>query len=796
MNMKGFGLTLLGVLVCGIHAQFASMTINQEVYYSQYTSTTGYRLAATQNAVLGHSVANGMDDVLLVVSDVNVLSVIHTSDLTTVKFNATVTPASQTAYAPVVGEAAITYEHLGGMVVLRPLNGTAQPALVAFASTRKLYVYEITLTGTTYAATLKKVSELPENSKQSTGNYSSAGGAKRLALLSSSEQSGNTYYHLAIGNPTYQAGANAKTGRVDFITVNGTTGSYTQPNSTGITSLVPTNMYALGASAEFGSGLASLGDLDGDGVNDLAVLAKPNSIYVIPMQDASTPKATSIKEHGGDWTADAYKLGSVTSFTPNCAGLSSADLDGDKKLELVMNCATSTKSHGMHLAMDFSSSGDVSNRQILSASISGINETIVSSPLILWNNDNQAPQILNTILYYYYPGSGYSISRHLFSKHTLFPIDLVANYSLEAGAAIRSDLANLDSLFYRHVGITGYTFKNLTGLVNCEMGAGKTLSCKAPAEAAGSWSSIEVSATGACDALRPCKLKDTVHIEARSTQNVNPALALRLPRDLVLPQNFTTQKYGALRSWAYLQNYSTSASSVLWSGFAQSAVEGKAVTATSSLFNEFSLSSKPDASGIDTLRFALTLGALTQEDTMRVHVVAPENLITGCIAADPSAISDKVYSAANGQYVALPLASASGSLYSYDVAQSLGNYAELVGGYLHILMVDEVPLTVNYTVDGQLKTRTVELTLASDPALATHTAFATGSLRVRTVAAGILLDNVQGAYDVRVLGLDGREWQRVQGVAHGSALVQLSMPGIQIVRVQTLLGCQVLKVVR
>jgi hypothetical protein len=774
---------------------FATTTVGTVKFNFPNFVYTGYNPVPGQGAVLGDNGTGTLQDRLLLGDAISKGASVLVTDYSLLDPVLSLAPTSQTASYMPAGDAAITYEHLGGMVVLRPMRGAEQSALVVLASTRNLYVYEIQQ-GQGYASKLLKTIELPTNSMQSTDSYSIAGNAKRLALLSTSVSGGDTYYHLAIGNPTYQLNGNVQTGRVDFITLNGTTWSYSQPNTTGITSLVPANMYALAANSLFGVALAPAGDVDGDGVVDLAVLASvstPNAqsaLYVFFMQDASTPKAQAPKQLGGavfPWYEENAKVNAVSGYTQDCQGLGSVDLDGDKKTELLMSCTVGSRVvvRSLRLAKD----GSIAETQVLAISEAPYyGYGLGGDPLAQWNKDDGAPTLVTTW------STGLISRSYQLGMAPLYQVDLAPNFTVQANDN-RVPLVNLDSIFYRQAGITGYTLKSLSGLANCEVNASKEMACKAAAAAAGSWSSIEVNATGACDAYRPCKLKDTLYVYGAPG---TPGPVLRLPSDLVLLPKFSTQTFGSLRALSYMGDYSHNKTVVKWSS--NKPAQANAVTSPLySLTNSsFALASAANELGVDTLEFTMALAPSTEiSQKMRVHVVNPLSMRVGVVPATPKATGDTLYSVATGQYIALPLAAEDGTLYTYDVAQDLGGYGEIVGNYLHITMAEEDKIHLNYVENQQIKTRTLVMTTLADPdATPVLAPVASGALQVRSVSQGVLLEGMVGDYQVYCYGLDGQLLQQVRGYAQGTTLVPLLHAGVQIVRVHTALGVRRLTVAR
>lgn len=787
-------LVLLGF--CSIWAQ--RYTATQSSLFTTGSNTSmawGYKSNETQGAVLGRSVAGGVEDLLLL-SDQSNFYLEKSSG------------GGSLLTVPVVKSDALNYtttdntvlssNFLGGMAVLRPLNGTKQSALVAIATICSLQVYEIIFYGSTYNYAQLKSIALPNELVQSTGSYGTAGPAKRLALLSTSVTNGDVYYHLAIGNPTYQDGSNAGTGRVDFLTLCANGWGAIRTNKTGITSSVPGGMYALGADARFGIALASAGDVDGDGVADLATLAPastvhPNgALYIFFMKDASNPKDTypkKIEGKGMPWV-DGY---SAVPTAHSCNSLASSDVDGDGKRELLLGCNITTGSGNRMVlrSLDLSSTGDIEATQVLQEMSCGYGCVGSGDPLVLWNTDRGVPSVARALVSY--ETYGLNIFRAYVSSYNLYDVDLANSFAVTAGKATRDSLVELDSLFYG-MGATGYTLTTLSGQANCETyGSGTGLGCRADAAAAGTWSTLEVTAQGTCPAYHPCKRKDTLYVYARPADATAPNLASRLPKAVVLRQGFASQPWGNLRSLAYLADYVANTTSIRWKGFLDKSAE-RVSAPFQAVDNSFTLSANGTNLGVDTLDFELVHNTDTLHAAVEVHVVAPEFLRQGQVPADPG--KDTVYGLVWGSdiYIELPLASSSGTSYSYDVPQDFDGVVELVGNYLRLRQLDEVTIPLSYMEGGLVKTRSIALSSLSPTNRALDVAVPNDIL-LHVVPGGLALEGLGSSAKVRVYGLDGR-LRFHANLAGNTAFAPCVEQGVHIVRVDTERGSQVFKVAR
>ena len=749
-----------------------------------------------QHAVLGRSAANGSDDLILVKD--NVTQKVYAYSIADLKGSPLLSiPApSQTTYTPVPGDPEIDLEQYGPILVLRPLKGADQSALVVLASTRKLYVYTISTKGSAYSIQKLNESALPVNAIQSTNNYVSSGHSKRLALMSTSASGTDVLYHLALSNPTFHLGGNDRVGRVDFITLNGTTGMYTQPNSEGITSMKPSNMYSLNANANFGKDIAPIGDLDGDGVVDLAVLAGDNTVYVFFMESANQPKNVIPKVHTGAWTADLHKIGAtVTSYTPYCHGLNTipSNLSTGAPL-LVLGCSIGLPAVGsspysdqqrLQLGLQLNSTGDIQQKQILAvSSVAGggpyTKPTSYNKPLVITNTQRNTYQILNGVY------TGTSSTSFLWDSYTLFNMDHNDHFSLNADGNL-GDVFDLDSLFYMQSGITSYELKTISGLVDCGSSTSQKLSCKMPIEAAGSWSALQISAVGACDALRPCKLKDTVFIYGSSETAQFP---VAIPSGIVISQGQKAVSLGNLYTKSvYYRHLDTTISMAIEPINSKYTVNEWSYGAQ----GEWLFQPKADMIGQDVVHFALNRDNDELDHTMPIYVVPSNHMITGKIPATPG--NDTVYSAFDDMFLELPKASESGELYTYDIPQEFKGIAMLVGDYLRITTADNTLLSLRYTHNGQIKSRDIYINLQAPPTT-TLTQKQVRPLQVQNHPQGILIQGLERGQAVRVFTINGQSIYSSKNRMSDSQIIPIQNHGLLFVQVQTDHGLYHAKVLR
>lgn len=750
-----------------------------KVSLGQTTTYSGYNAQNAQGAVLGSSTVEGDEDLLLLG---NINSASNASGFVVV--------AVSKPDAPTYSKGSIDGNNfIGGMLVLRPLKGVDQSALVVFRTVANLLVYEIKIgaTGTITATELKR-NPLPTTQVME-GTQALYG---RLALVSSSKVGGGLDYHVALSNPYYDHAGVDNVGRVDFVTLDDATWGLTQPNTAGLTSGSPSQMYALASMTEFGSAVTSAGDVDGDGVNDLAVLTRQSTSYthsalfIVLMKDGNTPKDQRPVVWTGDkapWREDPATIpDAVTDYKFIAKTLYSADLNQDGRPELLVGGMIPQKS--MYSSMDLvrafyvATDGSVERVERIASYQDGSPYSGIGymGPLASWNYSSGAPTIWQTY------GGGSGGATYSIVKTITHNTQLVRHYAIRANQTNRSKVVKLDSVFHRTAG--EYTVKTLSGLVDCELNEAY-LSCRAPAEAAKSWSRIEVQANKeSCKAYSLCVEKDTFHIFTNTEDGITK-VQWHLPTQ-VLANNAPALQLGVWQQWAYISDYP------IWYGaYAKiSSIEGPEGTPSLSATREsngaYTLSPVAGATGINAINIQYkTNSTFPPPPPVPFHVVAPENLIEGAVPATPG--QDTLFAAAEGQYYLLPAMSEAGNLYTYDIAQELGEKAEIIGQHLLVKTFDEgEALTIRYTENKEVKTRTLVLSTQAKvtPPEANLTTVAGRTLQLQALSHGVQVNGLQGAYQIRVVNAQGQVMQQLQGHAQGSLFVPLSHHGLNIVQVQ------------
>ncbi len=736
----------------------------------QTTTYKGYNPAYSQGAVLGSSHKGGAADLLLLGNAVPGsvgLVVVSTSNVATVLASVTGIAASDV---------------VGGMAVLRPMDGPAQSALAVVRTNSKIGVYEFSVSDAgVITATKLAVNSLPASLVGTSDKDS------RLVLLDTTVSGATVRYNMATSDPNFDLSGSDNVGRVDFFTLDGSSWGIIQPNTSGLTSSVPSQMFVLGADVAFGNGLAAIGDVDGDGVNDLAVKASyptinESSVFIVLMADASTPKNQTPVLWTGTTAPWLDRVSSIPLELPIdkprlCNSFSSADLDGDNKPELLLGCIVGLDKmygHGYYArVLSINAQGGISKVQYLgfadeTGPISGTSST---GPLAVYNPAK------GSFDFFFARSYGITGVSYNMVKYTTRNTQVMRNYAIEAGAD-RSKLVGIDSLFHRKGTGSKYTSTTLSGLVDCEF-ANDTVACKSPSGAEGSWSSIEIAvASGDCRAYDLCKTKDTIHVYSRSSLESN-LTALRIPERL-LASDGAALDLGPWFRWSYIPAYPILSSvgaieSVIASGSAA------ALTYSRSPMGAYSLQATAGASAIDTVVFSLTQNGSSTPLKVPFHVAPAAKIKANLVPATPG--EDTLYVVADGDYIALPTASAAGALYTYDIAQTTGNKFEVVGNYLHLLSFDEGDkITVAYTESREVKTRTLVLSTKEKPVAVLPVL--TSKLTLQPVAQGVLVQGLQGAYTIRVSDAHGKVLAFVQGSSSAHELVSLPGSGLRIVMVQ------------
>lgn len=694
----------------------------------------------------------------------------------------------------------------GGVATLRRLNGkgtsgATECGIIAVSSTLKLYIYEVCWEGSGISSKILNEVALPEDIARADYSYEFV---RPLAVI---DTTATGSYIVAMGNPKSKVGTSNAVGRVDVFSINSKNmWSITRLNGTGITSDSPSGiMENLSDNMMFGTSVAGIGDIDGDGNNDLAVLARAQyesgKLYIMFLDaDYKLIKYSVAGGTAAPWQENIYFYNSGSnSFSQTCTSMGADDIDNNGKKELYVACHTIANNMYGNLAVKqftFDASGIIQTAKVIGIATtpsSYLMHTSYSDPLILRNSATSAGSI-------YLPVSLQSrgATTYVNMRSPIHSIDFSKNYAVVAGAP-RDSVVNLDSVFYINKivygtsSITGYSIQTLSGSTNCESSKGLGLSCLAPTTAAGTWSSIEITATGTCDAYHACKLKDTLHIYAHPANANAPDLASRLPEHIVLPMNFATQDLGVLNKYIFIRNYTSIQGSIGFIGVfpsqAQSSVNGSL-----NAYNRFTLTSKANSTGIDTLSFIVTTLGQNMLDTVLVHVVDPAKLLIGKVPKTPG--TDIVYNANTNAYIELPLTDENGNPYEYlpqtfPVISGVPSIV-LVANYLQIRVPEEQDITVRYRHLGKEESRTIHLSPLSAPT-AIHSIALNASYHVRSEARGLQINGIHGNFRVRVFSLGGQLREQIQSNSQGSTWLPLQHSGMHIIRIDSPQGSRIIK---
>jgi len=698
----------------------------------------------------------------------------------------------------------------GAVVVLDSLNDDKKSATVLFSSLRKLVVMQITLTETNGISynILARI-DMPESIWQAEDFYRYSGNYRRLTLLGSSQNGAYKNYHFATGNPYSKSGAYTGSGRVDFFSLSENSWIFSQYNDIGLASGV--NGLFFGSNSYFGTDLVSVGDLDKNGHNDLAVLLPESpqypysAIYVFFMDNEWTPSAnypTVLAGNSMPWVENSKR-------TQDCKGLGNANW-GSEIDHLLVSCNSELTS-GNILSKKVLIKDLVlnSNGNILNASVFFENEiteevrrysssySTNSPPLPLKNHKNNlyAVSLITN-------GPATFATDNSVKIISVMDADYSKNYLLEAGKP--EIIVNLDSLFYRS-GTTGFSAKTLSGLVQCGI-QNNHLLCEGEENAIGSWSTLELSSKSECDTFRKCKRKDTIFVYVRS-HNESANTALRIPKSMVVPF-FRQINLSNVKSLSYFKNPDLQNTGINWN------INGlKLSTVVSNNLNGFSIIPFSQSEGIDTLVFNLSISSATDNYPMYLHVVDTSKILENAVPANPG--EDTVWNTAQRKYIALPHSNSSGNIYTYDIAQSsLGTYAEIIGDYLRILRVDVAEVEVAYTENGQVKYRKITLmpepkalpsssSSAQEPSSSSQeeipgtdpgtdpgpSPIATGILNQNFNAihtgGGLQINGLNGEFELKAYNFKGEEIQRERANAKGSIFIKLRQNTPQIVRIKS-----------
>jgi len=733
------------------------------------SSYANIMLLAGRDTTIGYTDNNEVSTYNVVNSYGNVIgSIFPISSLNNFK-----SPSGQTVYDNTIG----------AVVVLDSLSDDKKTATVLFSTLRRLIIVQITINNANRISynVLKNI-DMPETIWQAEGSYSYSGSNRRLTLLGVSKNGTYKTYHLVTGNPFSKSGAYAQSGRVDFFSLNENSWLFSQSNDVGLVSGYKGLLFE--SKSAFGSDLVSVGDLDKNGYNDLAVLLPsspqfPNSaVYIFFMENEWTP---SSKPHV---VITGNSMPWVENSEPkqDCKGLSSVNW-GNGTVHLLVSCNTELRSASTvskkalikDLVLD--SNGDVLSTSIIfeKEMLDKISYYIPSfstnsNPLPLKNHKNDLHSILlltNGPITFGTLPSAWIIS--------LIDADYSKNYLLETGKS--EIIVDLDSLFYKN-GASEFSVKTLSGLVQCGIQDSKLL-CGSAENAIGSWSAIELSNKSECYAYRECKRKDTIFVYVRSPEE-SANTALRVPKNMVIPF-FKQVNLNNIKSLSYFKNPNLQNTGITWNtnGLKLSTAVGNAssgLTITSFLQKE----------DIDTLVFNLSISANTYGYPVYLHIADTSKILDSGIPANPG--NDTIWNIAQKKYIALPSSNSNGNIYTYDIEQdSLETYAEIIGDYLHILKVDVADIVVAYTESGQIKHRKITLmpepqTVPIVPIVAISQ---TQSMNVIHSGGGLQISGLSGEFELVAYNFKGVEIQREKANAKGSVFVKLRQDCPQIVQIKS-----------
>jgi len=668
------------------------------------------------------------------------------------------------------------------VAVLDSFSDNKKTATVIFASLRKLVIMQISISNTnSISSNILSSTNMPESMWEINGTYNIyKTHTRRLVLLGTSLNGANKVYHLATGNPLSKNGK----GRVDFFNIEENSWALLQPNQNGLTSGI--NGLVFNDSTYFGKDLAVIDNFDKKGRKALVVL--------LPASKQFPKSALYLFQMDNDWTPNT-KLPMVISGQSkpwfeepdqeqNCGGLGIANW-GDETPHLLVSCVNkspiaengATVSHIIVIKdIVLDSTGNILNNSIFSTKKmmmtvdSPGNYSVYSGPISIKNHKNDLHSISLIAASQVNRDIHYSMA-----TFTVIDADYSKNFSVEAG--IQEAIINIDSLFYKS-GTSGFSAKTLFGLAQCSINnSNKDILCLGGEKAIGSWSGIELSSSGNCNSYRACKKKDTIFVYVRSASEP-PNTALRIPKNILVPY-YGQINLGNVKPLSYFKNPNLQNTKISWntaglkfSVLANTPEKGIAITPFSK--NE----------GIDTLVFDLSFPFSVSKYPIYLHIADTAKILGRAIPANPG--SDTVWNTAEKRYIALPRSGSKGDVYTYDIAQdSLGNYAEIIGDYLHILKVDIANISLAYTENGQIKYRKItlmpELNELSPTKIANLQAL---SLNIARIRGGLQIKGLNGEFELRAYDFKGREIQREKAYAQGSVFVKLKQNCPQIVQIR------------
>ncbi|MDR1812301.1 MAG: integrin alpha [Candidatus Fibromonas sp.] len=669
---------------------------------------------------------------------------------------------------------------LGAVAVLDSFSDNKKTAIVLFATLKKLIIMELRINNLNMVENSVLTSfEMQNPASQADGSYIRAGEHRRITLLGTGREGNDKIYHIAISNPLYKDGTNVKSGRVDFFSIRENLWTIAQPNTKGIAS---EGGFLFKANTAFGSDLVSIGDLDGNGYNELAVLAPvseqfPNgAVYIFFMDNEYTLSQKNPSILTG--TSMPWKEGVCKGFPQKCKGMSFAKWKNEPHLLLSCDAVLFREGNEKSIVafikdIILDSGGNIVNTGVFSevendfgnATVYSFN--VSSNPVPIKNHRNGDFAVALPI-----QGPCSRCSMGSVYVYQVIDADASKNFSVEVGK--REIVANIDSLFYKS-GTVGYSSKTLAGLAECYIQNINELVCEAAEEAQGSWSIMELSSKSACEPYRVCKRKDTIHVYARANQE--PAnTALRIPRDIVIPVQSDIFTVKNISSLAYFKNPKNLSTNFSWN---QTGLKSSAVF--NSAEDQLSIIPFSQKEGIDTLVFNLSISAATDNYPAYIHVADSSKILEKGIPANPG--NDTVWNIAQKKYIALPGSNSSGNIYTYDITQDmLGAYAEITGNYLHILKVDVADISIAYTENGQIKHR--KITLMPEPQTTSIAVVSTQSMNIIHSGGGLQISGLNGEFELRAYNFKGVEIQRERANAQGSVFVKLRQNCPQIVQIK------------
>jgi len=672
------------------------------------------------------------------------------------------------------------------LAVLDSFSDNRKTATVIFASLRKLVIMQISISNTnSISSTILSSTNMPESMWEINEAYNAYDThTRRLVLLGTSLNGANKIYHLATGNPLSKNGK----GRVDFFNITENTWALLQPNQNGLTSGM--NGLVFNDSAYFGKDLAVIDNFDKKGKKALVVL--------LPASKQFPKSALYLFQMDNDWTPDT-KLPMVISgqskpwfeepdIEQRCGGLGIANW-GDENPHLLVSCVNISpiaKNNGIvshifvikDIVLD--STGNILNNSTFStenmsmAVSSPGSYNVYSGPISIKNHKNDLHSI--SLI------AASQVNRNIYYSMATFTVmdaDYSKNFSIEAG--IQEAIINIDSLFYKS-GTSGFSAKTLFGLAQCSINnSNKDILCLGNEKAIGSWSGIELSSSGNCNSYKACKKKDTIFVYVRSASEAQNT-ALRMPKNILVPY-YGQVNLGNVKPLSYFKNPDLKNTKISWntaglklSVLANTPEKGISITPFSK--NE----------GTDTLVFSLSISSsnstITNNYPICLHIADTAKILGRAIPANPG--SDTIWNTAEKRYIALPRSGSKGNIYTYDIAQdSLGNYAEVIGDYLHILKVDIANISLAYTENGQIKYRKITLMPEFNELSPIKTANLQAlNLNIAHIRGGLQINGLNGEFELRAYNLKGREIQREKAYAQGSVFVKLKHNCPQIVQIR------------